>query len=60
MKFNVTTDQQLMSFKIEIEGVAYIVYPKNEDLYQYLLDSTKSDWKGYINRNPANLKIHKL
>jgi hypothetical protein len=60
MNFNVTTDQELMSFKIELEGQTYIVYPKNEDLFDYLIDSSKSDWKNYINRNPTNLKIHKL
>lgn len=60
MNFNVKTDKDLMSFKIELEGQKYIVYPKNEALYDYLLESSKSEWKGYINRNPTNLKIHKL
>jgi Tfp pilus assembly PilM family ATPase len=60
MNFNVTTDQELMSFKIELEGQTYIVYPKNEVLFDYLIDSSKSDWKQYINRNPTNLKINKL
>ena len=60
MEFNVTTDQHLMSFKIELDGQTFIVYPINEALYEYLLDSTKSEWKGYINRNPTNLKINKL
>jgi hypothetical protein len=58
MDFTVTPNDKSKTFVIRREGQIYLIEPANEALFEYLKESSKIEWLGYLKRKPSNLIIN--